>query len=171
MRFSNYWTGATSRDQYFTTYSTHCWSACLCCISTGGFSSSAWLSSKLKPEAESQMMSALVLPLPLSWYQCCNCTIVGAVIPVASGNMTGTQDTAVVYLLLKFWADTLYLSSHTIWCWWSQLGVLVASHCNSKFMVKSDTLWVMLMRLWTFIGLCWKDKTLNCYCGVVSTIV
>jgi hypothetical protein len=76
MRCSNYWTGVTSRAQYFTTYSTHCSSACLCYISTGGFSSFAWLLSKLKPEAESQMTSALVpmslLTQLLVIHVCCN---------------------------------------------------------------------------------------------------
>jgi hypothetical protein len=76
MRCSNYWTGVTSRAQCFTTYSTHCSSACLCYISTGGFSSFAWLLSKLKPEAESQMTSALVpmslLTQLLVIHVCCN---------------------------------------------------------------------------------------------------
>jgi hypothetical protein len=76
MRCSNYWTGVTSRAQCFTTYSTHCSSACLCYISTGGFSSFAWLLSKLKPEAESQMTSALVpmslLTQLLVIHFCCN---------------------------------------------------------------------------------------------------
>lgn len=81
MRYSKYWTlGATSRARFFTTYSTHCWSACLCFISTGGFSYFGCLLSKLQPEAESQMMSALVLLLPLPVYvvmlwSYCNCCV------------------------------------------------------------------------------------------------
>lgn len=79
--------------------------------------------------------------------------------------------TQLLYICCWNFGQIVYTCLHILKCWWSQLGVLVASQCNSKFMLKSDTLWVMLMRLWTFIGLCWKDKTLNCYCGVVSTIV
>ncbi len=81
MRYSKYWTlGATSRAWCFTTYSTHCWSPCLWCISTGGFSYFGCLLSKLQPEAESQMMSALVLLLPLPVYNAmlwsyCNCCV------------------------------------------------------------------------------------------------
>lgn len=81
MRYSKYWTlGATSRAWCFTTYSTHCWSACLWFISTGGFSYFGCLLSKLQPEAESQMMSALVLLLPLPIYiamlwSYCNCCV------------------------------------------------------------------------------------------------
>jgi hypothetical protein len=51
---------------------------------------------------------------------------------VASGNMTETLETEdSITVCPIFWQNTMYISTPTVRSWWSQWGVMAASHCNS----------------------------------------
>ncbi len=76
----------------------------------------------------------------------CPCWVMS--LPIASGNATQTQVTCCLHVWPKFCADILYLSASTVGSWWSQWGVIAASHCYSWWKWWSLTLWVTVMRLW-----------------------
>jgi len=72
---------------------------------------------------------------------------------VAFGNVVEPQDADFhIIVFLKIWADYIYTYMYTakfVRGWWSEWGVVAATHCHSWWRWWASTLWVTLTRVVT----------------------